>query len=111
MYMLNFMQKSVIEQAIKLGFNNSLDFDNSDLKDFFYSKIDDLEQEEDFAQVESTTDGQYVRYGWFESWGEVVDWSMYEKCKENEKIYHSYFVDINQNNVVIKMRLYDFKNK
>lgn len=107
------MKNTLIKQVIDLGF----DFENFEnetelseisekINEFLFENIDTLAEEEDECEVTSNGRGQHVRYGNYESDGEIVDFAAYWGEPAGTKIYHSEFVDFKKDGTAFKMKLY-----
>ena len=110
----NYFQNSVIQQAIKLGFDFSQFSDHDDVQEinfalieFFYEKADLLENLEEECPVISHGSSQHVEFIDYSCTGEILDWSKHWRQSPETKIYHSDFCFIDKTEGLVKyMKLF-----
>ena len=93
------IKNSIIKQALELGFDFEQFNEMETLQDvayslgvFFTDNCDKLETIIDECEVTNNRNGQHVQYGNFESWGEIVDFSLNWHKSPETKVFHSSFV-------------------
>lgn len=110
----NYFQNSVIQQAIKLGFDFSQFNKHDDVQEieyalieFFYENTEFIENLEDECEITKTGSSQHVEYLDYSCTGEIIDWSRHWRQSPETKIYHSDFCFIDKTDGLVKyMKLF-----
>lgn len=106
------MTNKTVLAAIKIGFDFGVaDFETKEefeksIIDFLHENSDKIKRSQShFCEVTNSRNVQHVSFGNFESTGEIVRWSDYWG-KRKQRIYHSNFVDFENDGTPILIKLY-----
>jgi hypothetical protein len=110
-HFFNYLENSIIKQAIELGcdFSDFNDFDyslNDFLVEFFIENSEKLNQLYDKCDVLTYGNSQSVTYKDYTCSGQIVDFSQHWADEPGTKVYHSQFLILDDDGLIKQMNLY-----
>lgn len=110
-HLFNYVQNSVINQAINLGCDfsdfNEYSFDLNDfLVEFFIENSAKLPQLYDECDIITHGNSQSVIYGDYSCSGQIIEFSKHWTDDPGTKIYHSAFLVLDDDGLIKQMNLY-----